>query len=364
MPRWLSMQLSKDELRTRTDSLDQIAGVRKVVLSEGVESGVEVFEFWTGSGLCFDVVASRGMDISRAQYCGRSLSWRSATGDAAPAFFEPEGLGWLRTFYGGLLVTCGLTYFGPPCEDEGELLGLHGRISHLPARRTACGAGWEDDDYVIWAQGEVVQARVFAEHLRLTRRISTRLGESRLWVHDVVENLAHERSPHMILYHVNPGYPAVDAGAQLLAPVVSTRPRDAEAEKGAERFNVVEPPVPGFKEKVYFHRMKGGPNGEVTVATVNPAFNGGEGFGVYIRYNLKELPNFTQWKMNAPGTYVQGMEPSNCPMRSGRALLRERDELPHLEPGETKEYHLEIGALLGPEAIEAIREEVEGQKGG
>jgi hypothetical protein len=37
-------------------------------------------------------------------------------------------------FFGGLLTTCGLTYFGDPGRDGDEELGLHGRYSAQSAR--------------------------------------------------------------------------------------------------------------------------------------------------------------------------------------------------------------------------------------
>ena len=64
----------------------------------------------------------------------------------------------------------------------------------------------------------MLQAAVFGEQLLLRRRIEARVGESRLRIHDVVENVGHDRTPHMYLYHVNAGYPVVDEGAELLVP--------------------------------------------------------------------------------------------------------------------------------------------------
>ena len=52
--------------------------------------------------------------------CGRPLAWRSPTGNIAPGLYEPQGIGWLRGFHGGLLTTCGLRNTGIPSDDEGE----------------------------------------------------------------------------------------------------------------------------------------------------------------------------------------------------------------------------------------------------
>jgi hypothetical protein len=39
-----------------------------------------------------------------------------------------------------------MTYLGAAGEDEGESLGLHGRLSHLPAQHVRVGEYWQGDD--------------------------------------------------------------------------------------------------------------------------------------------------------------------------------------------------------------------------
>lgn len=77
------------------------------------------------------------MDISLAGFKGTNLVFLTCNGETHPAFFEPENIGWLRTFTGGLLTTCGLTYNGGPVTDGNEQLGLHGRYSTIPAKQVA-----------------------------------------------------------------------------------------------------------------------------------------------------------------------------------------------------------------------------------
>jgi hypothetical protein len=232
MPQLWGREWSKQELENRVGELSQIAGVRLVEFSDGKGRGARAAEVKTGSGLSFTVLIDRGLDISTAEYNGKALAWRSMTEDDHPAYFEPEDLGWLRTFYGGLLVTCGMTYAGAPCEDQGRALGLHGRIYHTPAKNVYADAAWEGDRYRVWVRGKCQEAVVFGENLLLTREISAYLGESRLFVHDVVENVGHARTEHMVLYHINIGFPAVDEGSRLISPTRSARPRDHEAELG------------------------------------------------------------------------------------------------------------------------------------
>jgi hypothetical protein len=348
-------QWTRSELTRRVGDIAQIAGARLVTLGDGKEQGVRAAICRTGSGFAYTVLIDRGLDIAHAEMNGKALAWRSMTEDAHPAYFEREGLGWLRTFYGGLVVTCGLTQAGAPCVDGEQPLGLHGRISHIPAKNVWVDGAWEGDDYRFWVRGKMQEAVVFGDNLQLTREISSYLGQDRLIIRDTVENLGHQRTEHMLLYHVNIGFPAVDEGAELIGPSRSATPRDAEAEAGKERATILDAPIAGYKEKCYFHDMAAGPDGFVKAAIANRAL----GHGAYIRYRKAELPNFTQWKMMGQGNYVVGMEPANC-LVMGRAAERARGTLQFLEPGERRDYVLEIGALTSREAIDAFATEVAG----
>jgi hypothetical protein len=275
------------------------------------------------------------------------------TGDAHPAYGEPGGLGFLRTFYGGLLCTCGLTSVGPPEVDRGEALGLHGRISHLPAQSVSTDGAWEGDEYRFWVRGKVREASVFGDNLLLTREISARLGENRLTVRDAVQNVGFAPAEHMMLYHVNPGFPVVDAGSELISPTREARPRDAEAEAGREAYARFDAPTAGYREKVYLHDLAAGPDGRAAVAVVNRSL----GHGLCLRYAVAALPNFIEWKMMGQGTYVVGIEPANCSV-FGRAAEREQGTLQRLEPGESREYALELAVLTSRDEIESLEREV------
>jgi len=358
MPKLFGEEFTKDKLLRLVGDISQIGGVRRYQLSDGKEKGVEVVEFRTGTGFRFTVLPSRGMDISLAEFQGKSLAWRSHTGDVAPEFYEPEGLGWLRGFFGGLLVTCGMTHFGAPCVDEGQPLGLHGRYSFTPATNVWADGKWSGDDYIFWAEGKMREAVIFGENLCLTRRIWGRLGESRLYLQDVVENLGYNSTPHMLLYHVNGGYPAVAPGGRLLCPSRKVEPRDEVALPGLGQWNQFPDPIPGFKEMVYFHDLAEDESGEVVSALVNKKADAGKGFGFYIRYRKQQLPKFIQWKMVGEGHYVCGMEPATN-LVTGRDKAREAGELCYLEPGEKREYHLEIGILPSNKEIEELEGKIE-----
>ena len=62
--------------------------------------------------------------------------------------------------------------------------------------------------------------------------------------------------------------------------------------------------------------------------------------------------------MLGQGTYVVGIEPSTN-RTSGRIPARESGELTILQPGETRRYDLELGALIDNAAIDAFAARVD-----
>jgi hypothetical protein len=82
----------------------------------------------------------------------------------------------------------------------------------------------------------------------------------------------------------------------------------------------------------------------------NRAFDAGQGLGLYLRYRPVELPHIVQWLFVRAGAYVTALEPQNCPVMN-RAKARENGTLPFLAPGETQEYHFEVGVLANNQEI-------------
>ena len=346
-------QWSRSELSRYVADMAQLGGVRPVQFQDGPEAGVRGLEFRTGAGLAFTVLPDRGMDVGLAEIDGVPLSFMTAVGYAHPAYFESTGQGWLRTFPGGLFVTCGLDAAGAPSEDAGTSFGLHGRASVLPARGVAFDAYWDGDEYVLRARGKMRQVAMHGEWLQLTREITARLGENRFEVHDVVENLGSRTEPHMLVYHFNVGYPLLDEDAELLVNSVRAEGVDERSQAVAATCGRVAAPTPDFEEEVLQHDVTPGPDGLVTAAVHNPAFLGGRGLALVIRYRKDQLPNLVQWRNFRERAYVMGVEPANCDIR-GRATSRERGVLQELAPGERREYHLEVEVLTERAQIDAL----------
>lgn len=329
---------SRQEILEHVGHMDQVAGIKLLQAADGLARGSRILQVWTGTGLSFHVLADRALDISACQYKGVPLAWISSVGDVHPTYYEPEDTGWLRSFQGGLLVTCGLDHFGYPSSDEGEALGLHGRVSNLPARYVSHRTAWKGDEYELEVTGEVRQTRVFGENLVLRRRISTRLGSNRIRIEDVVTNEGFAPHPHMILYHFNLGFPLLNEDAQLHVEVEETVPRDADAETGLADWMNFQPPTRGYREQVFRHVPLADADGKVQVWLENPAL----GIGLQWTYDKTNLPYLFQWKMMGQGTYVLGVEPANSSGMRGRAAARESGDLPYLAPGESRRYELEL----------------------
>ncbi|HMD89038.1 MAG TPA: aldose 1-epimerase family protein [Anaerolineaceae bacterium] len=331
---------SRTELLCHIGELSQIAGWRLSELMDGVERGNRVAEFRSGGGLNFSVMLDRGMDIGDAEYCSVPLAWLSMAGFVAPSFFEPEGLGWLRTFGGGLLTGCGMTYLGSPSEDDGEKLGLHGRLSVTPTSHVQFGEEWEGDECTFWLKGQVRQARMFGENLLLKREISVGLGGTKISLHDRVENLADSLSPLMILYHINLGFPMLNESCYLEAEAHNIKPRDKDAELGIENWHHFQRPTLGFREQAFYHDLPAASDGWAQMNLLNPDLR----LKLSVRFEKTGLPNLIQWKMMGNKTYVLGLEPANC-LVEGRQKERERGTLQFIQPGEKKDFRIEISVL-------------------
>ena len=336
-----------------TGDLSQIGGTRHYELSEGKARSVRAMDVATGMGLQFTVLSDRGMDISRCSYRGTNLVYRTAMGEVHPAYYDPRGQEWLRGFFGGLMTTCGLTYLGPPCQDQGQELGLHGRHSYTPAKRFNDLSRWvNDQSYVIELRGEIEDAALFSEKVRLLRTIRTELDSRCLAIIDKVENFGRTAAPLTVLYHVNVGFPLLDENAELLVGAVSYVPCDDAARAHLDhRFGFVEP-LTTCEEQNFHYEMIGDKNGLAHAAIINRNLE--NGLGLHLAFSVKTLPFLNEWKMMAEGDYVVGIEPCNVPCLD-RATLRKTGALPFLESGESKSLRIDVEIIEGAKEIEQLR---------
>lgn len=359
--------LSRRQLAERTGSLSQFAGVRLMTLGDGVERGIRMLEFRTGTGLRFTALVDRALDIADCDYRGQAIGWHSPSGFRHPGLHDTEGeqgLGWARSF-SGLLLTCGLDHILGPEEVSAETYnypgkatvrhGLHGRVSTIPARLTGYGERWEGDRCVLWAEGIVQQAAVFGEDLQLTRRIEADVGSNEIRLSDRVVNHGFLKTPHMFFYHVNIGHPVLDEGSRYLAPirdVVWAAHADSYRRQGVG-YRTLPAPRQDFREQVWEHETVADAAGLVPVALVNDRI----GLGFEVETRKEQLPCLYEWQNFQAGSYALGVEPSTHHVL-GDAAARERGEMIWLEHGDSRAYDTTFRVLDGAEQIAAAERRI------
>ena len=361
---------SRSDLAAHTGSFTQFAGVRLMTLGDGVERGVRMLEFRSGTGLRFTVMVDRCLDIGECDYRGMSIGWHSPAGFKHPGLHDAEGeggLGWLRSA-SGLLVTCGLDQMLFMNEEPGDhyVYGprktvnhpLHGRIGMIPARMTGYGESWSGDEMTLWCEGVVTQGAVFGEHLELTRRIEIKAGTNEIKISDRVVNRGFYRTPHMYLYHVNVGHPVLAEGSRYVAPIADVvwagHAGDNYRKQGVG-YRTMPGPQMGFHEQVWQHEMAADVDGNVPVLLVNDALE--IAFEVVNRKD--QFPCNYQWQNFHSGQYVIGMEPSTHHVQ-GREFARERGEMIWLEHGDERRYDVTFRVFSGKEGIEREVSRIEG----
>ncbi|NQT58731.1 MAG: aldose 1-epimerase family protein [Bacteroidetes bacterium] len=348
----------KNELLSYVGDLQQIAGATPFMYTQGKARGVNGIRVNTGGGLCFTVLPGRGMDIPEAYYKGVPLHFLSQTGITSPVYYEEQGTNWLRSFFAGLLTSCGITNSGPASVDMEESFGLHGRISNTEAEDLCINQEWEDDEFTISLKGKIREAKVFFENMILTRTIETKLGWKKFRMIDVIENIGFDPQPNLMLYHINFGFPLLGPDTKLIAPVIKTKPRDEEAEKdmsGDECF-IFEKPRDDYNEKVFFHDIAADSDGNTFAALLNENIGDGTPLGIVLRFNKKELPAFCEWKIMRKSLYALGLEPGVV-LPVGRGNLRQKNDLPILNGQESYTISMEFEVLDSLKEFAEIKKE-------
>ncbi len=287
--------MRREDLLRYVGSVEQIGGVRSFTLSDGKAAGVRAIEINTGK-VRLTLLPDRCMDIATVYYKENAVAWLSKTGITASAYYEKDGKGFLRGFYGGLLTTCGLRNIGSPVGEH----GLHGRIANIPAEKVSVFADWIGDEYVMRVSGEMRESVVFGENLILKRTVTAKLFAEEFTVEDVVLNAGFETEHIALCYHCNFGYPLVREGARIVGV--------------PEEVSAISAPIHGKTEECIdvFH------TGDVATAGIE----NGE-FGAYITYERNSLPDFLIWKMLGESEYVVGLEPRTTTL-GGASIAKEK----------------------------------------
>ena len=322
----------------------QLGGIETSVLDNGAGRGVRIAWINTGSGLRYKVVIDRAMDIAEAFYNQHGLAWISQAGIRPPETAAFVGLEWLRNWGGGLVTTCGISYMGSPETDENGVRGLHGRISNLPAEIVSIIQPDPENGKMDFSiTGIMRESGVFGPHLELERTISGTLGVPEICISDRVTNRGNSPAPHMLLYHLNMGWPLIDKGTQLnWKGKWQSRGNDLDNEIFHEggSFHECQEPMDSHHdggEACAFIDIEPDAAGNCICSAVNPTL----GIGLEISFKKEQLPWLINWQHWGKGEYVTALEPATN-LTVGQSHARTQGTLIELNPNEIRQYDLKL----------------------
>lgn len=302
----------------------QVRGVEVYSLCGGKGDGMKYMLVRNGLGLEVMISLDRCADLERVTFKGDNMGYFSPCGRVAPSYYDKDGTGFLKSFTAGFFTTAGLRAVGSPCVDDGEVLPLHGTVSNIPVDSYCV----DESDEAVVIKCVIRDCIIFGAKLVLERTYTVSYKENRITVTDKVTNEADARSPYMILYHCNMGYPLLSENSTVVIPNDGYVARNDHAEKYMEKALEMEKPTPLFEECCYYFDVK-----EKDGVSKVGIFGNEIQRGIVFTYNKKELPFFTEWKMMGKKDYVLGLEPGNC-TPDGRDVLRKNGQLRFIEPDE------------------------------
>ncbi len=303
----------------------QIRGAEQYTLQNGKGNGMRFLCIRNGLGLELWLSLDRAGDVSRLNFKGDNMGYFAPCGYVAPQYYDGVGAGFLKSFTAGFFTTCGLTAVGSPCTDDGEELPLHGTVSHIPAE--LCST--EENEKGLTVKLKIRDASLFGRKLLMERVYTVSYVNNSFTVSDTVTNEADVRSPYMILYHCNMGYPLLSENSIVKIPNNGVTPRNEHAKQHIASALQMEKPQAGYEECCYYYDVSAKNN----ISRVG-IFNGDISRGLVMSYDKSALPYFIEWKMMGKTDYVLGLEPGNC-TADGRDALRKSGALQFLDPDES-----------------------------
>jgi hypothetical protein len=246
-----------------------------------------------------------------------------------------------------MMCRCGIGYNGSPGPDvvtdnmgnPMELqLGLHGRISNIPAHYVEVKV-LDGDPPEIAVIGLVDESMLFYPALRLATEIRTKAGSNALTINDEIMNINRRarETEAQVLYHCNFSQPFLQEGSRLYVPVAEVVPRNAHAAKDIASWTRYKRPTDGFVEQCYFATPLGDDNGKTLALLVDTD----SARGVAVRFDATQLKCFTLWKNTSSldDGYVTGLEPgTNYP--NSRGFERKHGRVAGLAQG--REFRAEV----------------------
>jgi hypothetical protein len=330
--------------------------ITKRTLLGGKRHGVDLIELDNGS-LQLSILPTRGMNIWRGKYKDIRLGWDAPIhGPVHPQWVRLEergGLGWLDGF-DEWICRCGLANNGPPGNDGGKNITLHGRIANTPAHFVGVRVQ-QVPPYTIEIVGRLQESSMFGDQLHLTTVLSTTPGSNQFSIHDLVENRSSKTAEMQMLYHCNFGKPLLGPGSKVKVPAVKIAPRDARAAEEIVDYESYSGPKSGYSEVVNYYEPRADAQGNTLAVLHNAEGNG----ACAVRYNIKNLPWFIVWKNTADEKdgYVTGLEPATG-FPNFKAVERYQNRVVQLASGAIWDAKLTFQIESGQDEVNKLLVEV------
>jgi len=335
--------------------------ISKRTLQGGKRHGVDLIELDNGA-LQLSILPTRGMSIWRGKYKDIRLGWDSPIhGPVHPQWVRLEergGLGFLDGF-DEWICRCGLAYNGPPGNDGGKNITLHGRIANTPAHFVGVRVQ-QTPPYTIEIVARLQESSMFGDHLHMTTVLSTTPGSNHFTIHDLVENRSSKTAEIQMLYHCNFGQPLLGPGSKIKMPAIKIAPRDARAAEGITDHETYAGPKSGYSEVVNYYQPRADEAGNTLAVLHNAAGNK----ACALRYNVKSLPWFIVWKNTADEKdgYVTGLEPATG-FPNFKAVEREHNRVVQLASGASWDAKLTFQIEEGQAEVNQLLSEVAALQG-
>lgn len=307
----------------------QLFGVEEYTLNGGKREGMKILHIKNGLGLEMCISLNRGGDISSLSLHGKNMSYLCPNGYVHSAYYDDKGIGWLKSFTGGFLTTCGFNNVGNPCQDEDGEYPLHGSINNIPVDSYSYDV--VENEYID-VKMIVLDEGIFSRKLKRIRHIKVSLKKNTFDIDDEIINRGDNVTPVLVLYHMNMGYPLLKEDSIVYINSSSVKARNEHAQSDIENCLKMMKPTPQYEEMCYYHKMKTGKAG---------IYSPSENIGLMINYDCDSLKEFTEWKMMGVRDYVLGLEPGNV-NPDGYVINKQKNLLTYVKPNEKLHYALTI----------------------
>ena len=343
---------------SKFESIQQVGGIRTATFDHPDAGGApacRVAMVDTGAGLRFTVALDRGGDIVEASYRDTNLTFLTPNGYVPPSHAYQHGADWMYSWPGGLVTCCGPLYMGQARVEDDVQTNLHGHHSNIPAAvRGIVNPDLMRGEHEMRLELTVRDTRMFGPVIELRRTIRCTLGEPVVTIEDTLMNRGNTTAPHNWLYHVNFGYPLLDADTRLvyrgkLNTAWPNVPADLDA------YKTISEPLQrhsGTREDGVIVEPAADERGVAHVGIANRKRE----LGVAMRFDTEQLPRMANWQHLGRSSYVTALEPF-----AGSLKGKANDDHPlaaqWLEPGESRSYALTLQAVSGADAVGELLEQ-------